>query len=240
MGWNSDGVIPIEEAFLDVNDLFGLRFDEGLVFLEVNNKSTTGFKPYEQLEDIESGTNLDDNDQKLTDDGTSNGDDILSVDPSDTFFVKHFGIGHRPWYIRRYTRYPDSSSFRRTLSNLDTPQPAQGSKDGALTGEDSPYSNPTNADDIMVPPKTSVGFDFFNPDNDSHQPILNIQVSQYEVNPLDPTTQMDRKAVKKILRPGTPIPIKNVGTVHNQVNFPSDLEWGVEPMTRMQALREVS
>lgn len=220
----------IEEQFLDRNDLFGLHYREGLVFLEVKSKDITKYKPYSGLEDIEADTNLDGGFQRLEEPGTSN--DILEVDDTDKDTVIHAAVGHKPWFLRRFTRYPEDSGVMGDITNLQFPRPSDGDTYGYIDGKDSPYDAPSSARELVIPYGPNLSFDFYNPDNSDHEPILNIKMAQYKVRGLVPTNENDKNMIKRSLSPGTPIPIYIVGTPGNRASFNSDMKnvYGVAPI----------
>jgi len=221
----------IEERFLDTNDLFALRYREGLMFFEVDNRDVTKYKPYEQLGDIPPEGDLPNGFRQLED---GNNNDILEVDDDDDLVVKHVGIGIHTSFLRAQVRYPEGGQKLYEISNLGSP--SINDPWGYVDGEDSPYDMPTKAFELWIPPEQSVSVNFFNPDSsESHQPVLNIKVAQYEVNPLDPRKGKNRGAIRKIVKPGTPVPVATVGTRDTPREFNREREWDVRPVRREKA-----
>lgn len=224
--------VPIEDQWLDRNDIFGLEYKQGLVFLSVAGYEDAKFKPFGELEDIEENTSLDNGFQRLND---ANGDDVLYLDKSDDpNKVIHAGIGHRPMAIRRFTRYPEGEAKLRSIPNLSIPTT---SDDYAyVDGRDSPYEQPSNAEELVIPPGQHLSFDFRNEDDDDdHEPILNIKMRIYTVVPIDPQGRHDEKnAVKRAISHGSPIPRYPVGTIDKQDEYNMRSDWEVEPRTLSQ------
>lgn len=218
---------PIQDKFLDRNQLFGLRYKEGVVFLQVRELEDTQFKPFSGLEDIEASTSLDRGFQRLED---TNGDDILFVDSvTDKFKVIHVGIGQMPTMVRRFTRYPENSAKLRTIPNIEIPSTSD--PNAYVDGFDSPYDEPTDAEELVIPPGQHLAFDFFNPDTDDHEPILHIKMRKYVIEVLNPRgTQAEKDAIRRIIRIGSSIPIFPVGSLDNQAQFNLGKEWGVKPV----------
>lgn len=220
---------PIEENFLNRNELFGLEYSEGLVFVSVRDKEDTKFKPFGQLEDISSNSSLSGGFQRLND---SNSDDVLFVDKStDKHTVLHVGIGQKPAMIRRFTRYPEDDAKLRSIPNLTSP--STNNNYAYVDGRDSPYSQPTDAEELVIPPGIHLNFDFRNEDDDdAHEPILNIKMRIYTIEPLDPRgSQQEKNSIRRIVGVGSTIPTFSVGSRGNQTNFNLEEEWGVSPVS---------
>lgn len=223
---------PIQSRFLDSRDLFALRYEEGLVFMEVEEFENTDYEEFGELEDIESGTNLDDGFQRLED---SNSDDLLHVPPGNENMVMHVGIGISPSVIEMYVAYPEGNRSKGSIPDLST-QPLPGSNFGGIDGDDSPYRKPTVASELIIPPGVFISVDFHNPGDDSHEPVLKFVYRKYKVNVLNPNSSSDKDAVSKIARPGSPAPIFPVGNMIHKENFNMGSEWGVNPIRRKRAM----
>lgn len=227
-----NGIKPIDSKFLDSGDLFALKFQEGYVFLSVENREIAKYRPYSNLEDLGSQSNLSSGQQRL--DEPNDSDDILYVPSDDDLTVIHTGIGIKPHFIRMYTRYPEEEGILGTIPNLAAPSSRAGDPYGYVDGYDSPYDQPTDALELWIPPKSHLSFDFYNPDVDQHEPILNIRMAEYKVNLVDPRSDID--VARRVLSPGSPMPVNPVGTVDKQVTFRLQNEWGVTPMSRTQVM----
>lgn len=227
---------PIEEKFLDRSELFGLRYKQGIVFFEVMDHEDTKFKPFSELEDIESGSALDGGFQQLQD---SEGDDVLYLDKTDDRKkVIHAAIGHDPWQVRRYTRFPEDSGKLRSIPNLGITNVTD--PFSYVDGRDSPYEGPTDAEELVIPPGVHLSFDFYNPDTVDHEPLINIKMRKYQVRVLDPRGDSDEQAgVRKIIKTASPAPIYTVGGLDNATTFNMSDEWGVDPVSMDEARRKV-
>jgi hypothetical protein len=228
---NNNGVTAIAQKFLDTGDLFALKFNEGFVFLEVTGWEQVKYAPHTQIGEV----TADDSSgfQRLE---APDGDDILYVEKEKNKVV-HAGIGHSPSQVRRYSNYPDSANRLRRVPNLSTP--TSGDDFGYVDGDDSPYSNPTDAEELYIPPGTHLDFDFYNDDTDPHEIVVKILMRVYNVRPLDSNKSRNQGAIKKVMSPGSPIPIGFVGTPDNQDTYELGRSWGVEPLTRKEINRRV-
>ena len=220
----------IEEKFLDSNDLFGLEFKQGFVFLEVLNWEPLTYNPYSAVGNI-SATSASDW-TRLEDDG----DDILFVEKG-VRRVIHGSIGMHPKNVRQYVRYPEGQQQIGMWPNLSTPAPSNGSDYGYVDGDESPYSSPTDELELFIPPGVHLDFRYYNAGNNDTTPKLNLNFRNYVVRPLKPRNNPDDlNAVKRIMKPGTPIPIAPVGTIGVKDDFALD-SWKVEPVNRDEANR---
>jgi len=222
-----NGTTSIDNKFLDVGDLFGLRYNSGFIFLEVTGWNQTRYAPHTDFGTVpgQSGTGFN----RIED---PDNDDILFTE-KDTKKVKHVAIGHSPAVLRRYTNYPESENRLRKIPNLDTPVP--GDDYGYVDGEDSPYGGPTDAEELYIPPGQHLDFNFYNPDNEEREVVLNIEMRTYNVRPLDTANADDRNAAKRILSPGSPIPVAPVGSLDNQARYELQRFWNVDTTTARTA-----
>lgn len=227
----------IEERFLNSRDLFALRYKEGLVFMEVEEFEDTTYEEFSNLEDIEAGTSLDDGYQRLED---TNSDDILFVPAENEFTVLHVGIGIAPSVIEMFIGYPEGTRNRGSLPNLGSARPTPGANLGMIDGGDSPYRSPTQKTELVIPPKQRVEFDFNNPGDDAHEPLLKFVIRKYKVNPLSPENGAHGNAISRILGAGSPAPIFPVGNLDVKADYNMEEDWELRPATRAEAKRAMS
>ncbi len=223
----SKGSTPVAQKFLDTGDLFGLRYSEGIVFCEVDSWEQIKFAPFEFQGEVNPQTNTQ---FEVIEDDSS--DEILFSERRSKM-VKHVGIGHKPARLRRYTNYPESEIRLRRINNIGAPSP--GDNFGYVDGYDTPYNNPTDAEELVIPPGQSLDFAFYNPTTEAQVPTLNILMRQYRINPLDPSNDSDANAISRVVSPGSPMPIYNVGGVNRHANYDLREHWGVRPISRKRA-----
>lgn len=220
------GLQPIDEKFLDTGDLFGLRFSEGLIFLEVTGWQQNRYSPYNGFDAAPSKSST--GFSRLED----NGDDILYVEKRKKK-VLHTAIGHSPSDLRRYTNYPEGEVRLRAIPNLSTPRP--GDDYGYIDGNDSPYGEPSDAEELFIPPGNHLDFNFYNPGNEPQTPIVNLKLREYNVRPLNPRNSDDQQAIRRIVSSGSPIPIPPAGGMDRQVDYDLAEFWGVNPISFKKA-----
>jgi hypothetical protein len=228
MRQNDNGRTSIQDKFLDSGDLFALRFSDGLVFLEVTGWEQNKVAPFTQFDEVP-GKGQTGYQRLEVDD-----DDILYMDKG-VKKVKHASIGHTPPSLRRYTNYPESQNRLRQLENVGAP--SVGDDFGYVDGQDSPYQQPTDVEELFIPPGTHLDFNFYNGDDEAHTPVLNVVLREYNVNIVDTSGTEGKKVVKRVMSPGSPIPIAPVGSKDRQVEFNLGDNWGVEPMSPERARR---
>jgi len=218
------GETPISEKFMNTNDLFGLRYSNGLVFCEVDGFQQVEYKPYTKIGTVpaQSATGW-----KIL---KNDGDEILHI-PNNEQKVMHAAVGQNSSTVRRYTNFPEAENRLRKLPNLGSPSASRGEDYGYVDGDSSPYSEPTDAEEMFVPPGESIDFNFYNPNDREEELALSIKARVYEINALDPQNTDNESAIRRIVRPGSAPPIANVGSFDRQASFNFQSEWGVEPVT---------
>lgn len=223
----------IEDNYLRRRDLFALEYESGLTFHEVREFEDVTYEEFSELEDIESGTSLDNGFQELQD---SNGDDILNVPSDNEFTILHVGIGIAPSVIEMFVSYPQGSRNKKSLPNVSE-NPTPGANFGMTDGDDSPYRSPTTKSELVIPPKETLTFNFHNPGDDTHEPLLKFEVRKYKVNVINPRDSMNRDVISNIVRPGSPAPIFPVGNFNSKSDFELEQDWGVTPVEK-ERIRE--
>jgi len=224
---NEDERTYIEEKFHNVGDLFGLRFSSGIVFLEVTGWTEVKYSPYTGFDPIPPGQGTDY--QRLEDDES---EDIIYVEQKEKKVI-HGAIGHSPPSLRRYTNYPEDENRLRSLQNIGAP--SSGDNYGFVDGNDSPFNAPTDFEELYIPPGVHLNFSYFNPTNETKDLKLNMKVREYNVRPLEPGNSADANAIRRIVNPGSPIPIANAGSPDSQARYTIEEHWGVPAISYNQA-----
>lgn len=222
-----EGLVSIDEKFLRQGDLFGLKYSDGYVFFEVTGYEQVQYKPYDGIGSVGADTATDF--QRLEHDNN----DILYVENRDNKIL-HGAIGMTPGYIRRYTNYPESQNRLRRFPNLPSPRPS--SDYGFVDGSESPYNNPTDAEELWIPPDVHLDFAFHNTADRSHTPLLNLKFRSYNTRVLQPGSSEDRNAIRRVVSPGSPMPVAPVGSPDNQDRFRLQDALGVQPLNQSQVV----
>jgi len=222
----------IKEKYLGRRDLFGLRYNDGIIFCEVEEYEDVYYDGYDRIGEVNSGSSS--SFSRLND---STGEDILFVPSDRSDVVMHAGIGVAPSQISVYQSYPEGDRSMRSLPNLSQ-QPTPGSKFGSFDSNDSPYRSPGQFSELVIPPNQRVSFSFENTGSDSHEPVVNLAIRKYRVNRLG-MTKSNQTAIKRIIKSGSPAPIFSVGNFKNKASFNLGDVWEVSPISRSNAMNRL-
>lgn len=240
------GIVPIEQKFMQRNDLFALSFKEGFVFGRVINRRICQWKPYPLIDS--NGVAIDitarsspPGEQRFRD-PRNTANDILYLDSSTSVgwpWFYHGAFGIQPQYVQMYLRYPEGEIIPGKFPACDPIRPTSGDQITPLTGLNSPYEQPTDYVEVVIQPKIHLGCEYFNQDEKrNHQPVLNILFCLYWVqlfNKLTHPTLITDIALKRYR--GEKAHILAVGFG----DFPHDLgpelqkDWKITPMSLDEA-----
>jgi hypothetical protein len=116
--------------------------------------------------------------------------DILYLDKStDAGFpwILHGAIGWKPHQIFVYPRFPEGSDIPAKFPIIDPIQPSVGNFTGYYSGHESPYDEPTDFMEYVIPPGQHIGHEFYNYDDRTHNPVANILFALYHFQLFKPT-----------------------------------------------------
>ena len=186
------GIVPIVQKFLMNNHLFALEVSEGFLFGRVVRRRIMHYKPYSLITsagvivDIAaSGAQA----ELWLRDPRNTAVDILYLDVcTDKGFpwFLHGAIGWKPHQIFVYPRIPEGSNIPGKFPHIDAIQPSAGNLTGYYSGVESPYDEPTDFMEYIIPPKMHVGHEFYNKDDRAHNPVANILFALYHVQIFKP------------------------------------------------------
>jgi len=186
------GIKPIWQRFLLPNQLFSLDFKEGFVFARVIRRRICHYKPW----------NLIDSDGDAVDipayvaatpstsyrgpyrfrDPRNTANDILFLETSTNQgypWILHGGIGIRPQQILMYPRFPEGKTIPGKFPNVDPIKPSSGEYLGYVASEQSPYEQPTDYIEYVIPPHQRIAAEYYNRDARDHQPVLHLLFAVY-------------------------------------------------------------
>lgn len=241
------GINPIREKFLQPNYLMALGYFEGWIFGRVIKRRICQYKPWPLIDS--NGNSIDVSENSYATQGnlrfvdTRNTQrDILYLDnETDSGFawLLHGAIGIKPQQMNMYLRFPETQNIPGKFPNIDPIVPAAGDNTGYVNGTLSPYEEPTDAAELVLPPKQHVSAEYFNKDSGpgvwNHQPVMNLLFAVYWFQPLNPVTHAG--LVSRIARREIPAAYLPIGVGDFSLNFGKDFEvsWGVTPMTLEEA-----
>lgn len=182
---NGKGISHIVERFLLPNHLMALEWSEGWLFARVVRRRIMHYKPYSLIDSA--GTTVDiaataaQAELRLRD--PRNRDvDVLYLDKTtdDGFpWILHGAIGWKPHQIFIYPRFPEGKDIPGKFPDIDPIQPSAGNFTGYYSGHESPYDEPTDFLEYVIPPGQHVGHEFYNQDGKAHNPVANILFALY-------------------------------------------------------------
>jgi len=228
---------PIREKFLENNYLFALLFREGLVFGRTVKRRICVYKPWALIDsagnavDIAASSHA--GEYRFRDPRNTNVD-ILYLDTATSAgypWILHGAFGIRPPKVRMYLRIPEGKEIPGKFPSLDPIKPASGDSVGYIDSELSPYEEPTDYSEIIIPPKVHIAAEYYNTDDTrAHQPVLNIMFAVYWFQPL--SVEKHRRLIGAIARREVPAAFLTVGVG----DYPLELgglrtEWEVEPLS---------
>ena len=237
------GIRPIREKFLERNYLFATEFFEGWLFGRVVRRRICQYKPYPLID--ENGSTVD-----IAASGYQS--EIILRDPRNVAnkviylptttnagypWIMHGSIGVKPQYIRVYVRFPAGADLAGKWPNLDPIRPKDGNAIGYISEKESPYDEPTDWVELVVPPLLDVGFEFYNTDDRAHQPVLNLLFAIYWFKLLDPDKYADARLIGKIARREVPAAFFTIGFADRPIELGNTLtkDWKAKPLSLDEA-----
>jgi hypothetical protein len=192
------GIVPIEKKFLQNNFLFALEFREGFIFGRTIRRRLCQYKP---LSLIDANGNTVDIEADSTQaelrfrDPRNPSNDILFLDQTTNaglpwFFHGAFGI--RPQYVNMYLRFPEGDIIPGKFPSLDPIRPSAGDNISPINSLVSPYEQPTDFVEIVIPPLQHIAAEYYNKDAErNHNPVLNLLFCLYWVQFFTPAKHAD-------------------------------------------------
>lgn len=239
---NMKGVRPIMECFLEPNYLFALEFREGFVFGRVVRRRICKYAPYPLIDSAGNAVDIaaDGYQSELRfRDPRNTENDILYLDTSTNSgfpWILHGGIGIRPSQINMYPRFPEGQSVPGKFPSIDPIRPTDGDNVGYVSSAESPYDEPTNYVEYVIPPGQHLGAEFYNADGErAHQPVLNLTFSVYWFQVL--RTDTHQKLIRQIATRAVPAKFLTVGFGDRPIDLGGTLrrDWNVAPVSLEEA-----
>lgn len=239
---DSLGVVPIEKKFLQPNYLFAMQFREGFTFGRVIRRRICQYKPYSLIDETGATVNIAPNSAQAElrfRDPRNKDVDILYLDTSTNSgwpWLLHGGIGIMPQYIYMYPRFPEGKEILGKFPNVDPIKPSAGDLLGYVNSLKSPYEEPTDAVEYVIPPKLHIGAEYFNKDTRrAHNPVMNLLFSVYWFQTF--TRAQHPHLIAAIAKRMVPAAFLTVGFGDLPQELGSDLaeDWKVEPMSLDEA-----
>jgi hypothetical protein len=226
--------------------LGAIEFREGYVFFRVLRRRVCRYKPYPVID--ENGNTIDI--QPLTHetehqfrDPRNTENDILfletTVSPDGYPWFLHGAIGIKPQYINMYLRIPQGKDIPGRFPNLSPIRPSAGDDFGYINSELSPYGEPTDFVELVIPPKVHIGAEYYNKDPErSHQPVLDLYFCVYWVQVFKPDVEKHRKLIGDIAARRVPATFLMAGAGELPLEMGATLmrDWDVRPLSLDEAI----
>jgi hypothetical protein len=237
------GLVPIVDKFLHKNYLFALEFQEGLVFGRVVRRRPCQWRPYKLIDvngtavTISAATaqaELQFRDSRNTQ------NDILYLSQSSNSgypWLLYGSFGLKPQYINAYPRFPAGKDLSGRFPNVDPIRPSAGDDTGYLNSLNSPYDEPSDWLEIVIPPGQHLSVEYYNKDAArAYQPVLNLQFCVYWFQPLTPPRFS--RLISMIALRQVPAALLTVGFGDVPLDFGSVLtkDWNATPLPLDQAI----
>lgn len=180
------GIKPIWQRFLLKNQLFSLDFKEGFVFARVIRRRICHYKPWNLIDSNGDAVDIGEDSHAgpyRFRDPRNTANDILFLETSTNQgypWLLHGGIGIRPQQILMYPRYPEGKTIPGKFPNLDPIKPSSGEYLGYVASQQSPFEQPTDYIEYVIPPHQRIAAEYYNQDDDrDHQPVLHLLFAVY-------------------------------------------------------------
>lgn len=240
------GVIPIEEKFLQANYLFALEFKEGFVFGKTVRRRICQYKPWNLIDpslpspyirDISASTHQ--SELRFRDPRNTRVDILYLKDATNSGYpwILHGSIGLKPQFIRMYPRFPEGQNIPGKFPACDPIRPSSGDNLGYVDGLKSPYQDPTDYIEYVIPPFRHLGAEYYNMDeNRAHVPVLNLYFCLYWFKILD--CVKDATLIRRIATRDVPAAYLTVGFGDMPLGMGSSLmaDWKIKPISLDEAV----
>jgi len=239
------GIKPITEKFLENNYLFALQFREGFIFGRTLRRRIINYKPWSLIDSAGNAVEISPSSYQTElrfRDPRAPARDILylstTTNAGQPWFL-HGAFGIEPQQIYMYLRQPEGETIPGKPPNINPVRPASGDDFGYINSLNSPYHEPTDWIEVVIPPGMHISAEYYNksPD-DTIRPRLNILFSLYWVELFKPETHPDLIANIAARRyEGAKASFLTVGFGDWPENMGSTLmeDWGVRPMSLDEA-----
>jgi hypothetical protein len=241
------GIKPIAQKFLENNYLFALEFREGFVFGRTIRRRICNYKPWSLIDSagnaVEISPSSYSTEQRFRD-PRSPEKEILYLDATTNAglpWFMHGAFGIKPQQINMYLRFPEGQVIPGKFPNLNPIKPSDGDDFGYINSLNSPYEEPTDWVEVVLPPLTHISAEYYNKDPDRKiRPVLNILFAVYWVELFRPETHPDLISnIASRRYDGAKASFLTVGFGDYPESMGSTLisDWKVKPMTLEEARR---
>jgi len=237
-------ITPIADKFMERNYLFTLEFSEGFVFGRTIRRRIFQYKPWRLIDsngnDVDIAASSHQSELRFRDPRNTE-NDILYLDTSTNSgfpWFLHGGIGIRPSQVSMYPRFPETQTIPGKPPNVDPIKPSSGDDVGYVSSNESPYDEPTDFVEYVIPPHQHLGAEYYNTDSErAHQPVMNLLFCVYWFQVLRPRTHP--RLISSIASRAVPATYLTVGWGDRPLDLGGTLkrDWDVTPISLDEAIR---
>jgi hypothetical protein len=230
------GIVPIVQKFLQPNYLFALEFKKGFVFGRVVRRRICQYKPYSVIDSNGATVNISANSHQAElrfRDPRNTENDILYLDSATSRdgypWFMHGSFGIKPQQIYMYLRIPETKEIPGKFPNVDPIKPTSGDSLGYINSLNSPYEEPTDYMEVIIPPKIHISAEYYNKDPAlAYNPVLNILFCVYWFQTLNRAKHAS--LIRAIALRTVPAAFLTVGVGDEPMELGSDLkeDWKAE------------
>jgi hypothetical protein len=241
------GIVPIVQKFLQNNHLFALECAEGWLFGRVVRRRICNYKPYSLIDANGDTVNIAASSHQAElwlRDSRNTAIDIIYLDDTTNkgfpWFL-HGAIGWKPHQILVYPRIPEGGNIPGKFPQIDPIKPSSGDLAAYYSGVESPYDEPTDFMEYVIPPKMHISHEFYNKDDRSHNPVANILFALYHVQLFKPTIPgvgVHNRIIRDIALRHVPAAFFTIGYTSEPYSLGVTVieDWKAVPITLDQAI----
>jgi hypothetical protein len=235
-------VRPITEKFLEPNYLAALEWGEGWIFTRIIRRRIVQAKPYRLVDSAGNDVDIPPSSAQPElrfRDRRNPENDILYLDTTTDSgwpWILHGSIGIRPSQVSMYLRMPEGQIIPGRFPEIDPIRPSSGDEFGYIDYSKSPYEEPTDFVEIIIPPGQHLGAEYYNHDTvRSHQPVMNLLFALYHFQVLKPDKHP--KLISAIATRAVPAAFLTVGFGDKPLDMGSTLQkdWDIKPISLDEA-----
>lgn len=243
---NGKGISPIVERFRLPNHLLALEWSEGWLFSRVVRRRIMHYKPYSLIDSA--GATVDiaatsaQAELRLRDPRNKDVDILYMRDTTNVGYpwILHGAIGWKPHQIFVYPRFPEGSNIPAKFPEIDPIKPSAGDFTGYYSGRESPYEEPTDFMEYILPPGQHIGHEFYNYDSRAHNPVANILFALYHFQLFKPNLTgvgLHNRIIRDIALRHVPCTFLTVGYTSAPLELGDILkeDWKAEPLKLTEA-----
>lgn len=235
------GITPIKEKLLQTNFLLSLEFYEGFVFGRVIRRRICNYEPWPLIDANGDAVDIAASGHQAElrfRDPNNTENDILYLEFSTNSgypWILHGSIGIKPQQISMYPRFPEGKEIPGKFPNIDPIQPSAGHNVGYVDSLRSPYEEPTDWVEYVIPPGQRLAAEYYNHDSRVHQPVMNLLFATYWFQAL--TREKNGRLIADIANRRIPATLLTVGFGDAPIELGDMLkkDWSVEPMSLDEA-----